>query len=183
MSIQMQCPGCQKKLRVADEHAGKNVRCPQCGTVQRVPEDGVLEAEASPSAEARDEPYASRKPQRETDGYDLSPAAKPAAADERREPCPACGEMILAHAVKCRYCGEIFDETLKRKEKRRKKGDDSDLTAAEWLVAVLCSGIGCIIGIVWMIQGKPKGTKMFGVSLLFVILWNVIRFAIVAAGK
>jgi hypothetical protein len=38
-------------------------------------------------------------------------------AEEDRKPCPACGEMIMATAVKCRYCGEVFDETLKRKEK------------------------------------------------------------------
>ena len=23
-----------------------------------------------------------------------------------------CGEMILTTAAKCRYCGEVFDETL-----------------------------------------------------------------------
>lgn len=37
MSIEFPCPGCQKTLRVADEHAGKQARCPHCQTVTPVP--------------------------------------------------------------------------------------------------------------------------------------------------
>jgi len=37
MAIEMQCPGCGQTLRVGDEHAGKQARCPQCGTITRVP--------------------------------------------------------------------------------------------------------------------------------------------------
>jgi hypothetical protein len=51
------------------------------------------------------------------------------------------------------------------------------------LLAILCSGIGCIMGVIWMIQGKPKGTKMFGVSLLFGVIWGGVRFAIESALK
>jgi hypothetical protein len=31
----------------------------------------------------------------------------------KRRPCPACGELIAPAAVKCRFCGEIFDASLK----------------------------------------------------------------------
>jgi hypothetical protein len=62
----------------------------------------------------------------------------------------------------------------------RSKRDDSTLGTTDWILAVICSGIGCIMGIIWMIQGKPKGAKMLGVSILFAILWNIVRFAIVA---
>jgi uncharacterized RDD family membrane protein YckC len=30
-----------------------------------------------------------------------------------------CGEMIMAGALKCRYCGEVFDEDLRRAGKHR----------------------------------------------------------------
>jgi hypothetical protein len=106
---------------------------------------------------------------------------------ETRKPCPMCGEMIVRDAAKCRYCGEIFDPELKKREKKKAKSskfsgsDDEDLTTGDWVVAVLCSGIGCIVGIVWMIQGKPKGAKMLGVSLLMQVVWTVIRIAIEAA--
>jgi hypothetical protein len=62
----------------------------------------------------------------------------------------------------------------------RSNRDDSSLSTTDWILAIICSGIGCIMGIIWMIQGKPKGAKMLGVSILFAILWNIVRFAIVA---
>lgn len=37
MPIEIVCAGCGQTLRVADEHAGKMARCPQCGTVAPVP--------------------------------------------------------------------------------------------------------------------------------------------------
>lgn len=60
---------------------------------------------------------------------------------------------------------------------RRRDYQDSNLTAGEWLVAILCSGIGCIIGIVWLISGNPKGGKMLGFSILFDIIKSAIYLA------
>ena len=87
-----------------------------------------------------------------------------------------CGEMIPIAAVQCRFCNEIFDPTLKAAQaKKQVATTDQDLSTGEWVLAVLCSGIGCICGIIWMIQGKPKGKKMFGVSFCFAILWSIVR--------
>jgi hypothetical protein len=46
------------------------------------------------------------------------------------------------------------------------------------ILAVLCSGIGCIVGIVWMIQGKPKGLKMVGLSIAMNIFWAIVNVAL-----
>lgn len=108
--------------------------------------------------------------------YDMPAAETP--AEPNRKPCPACGEMIVATASKCRFCGEILDaRALKVKGVRStaSSSTDDDMTTGDWVVAVLCSGIGCIAGIVWMIQGKPKGAKMVGVSILFALGWGAIR--------
>lgn len=61
--------------------------------------------------------------------------------------------------------------------------DDADLTPLDWVLAILCSGIGCIVGIVYMVQGKPKGTKMLVISLVFVVIWNVVNFGIQAVTR
>lgn len=42
MAIELICPGCAKKLRVGEEHAGKNARCPACGTVTPVTATAAL---------------------------------------------------------------------------------------------------------------------------------------------
>lgn len=59
--------------------------------------------------------------------------------------------------------------------------DDGSLSGGDWALIVLCSGIACIIGIVRLIQGKRNAGKMIGFSLLFVVIWNIIRFGILAA--
>jgi hypothetical protein len=101
-----------------------------------------------------------------------------------RRPCPACGEMIIMSALKCRFCGEAFDPGLKRKQRRGGGGfgDDDDLTSVDWLIAILCTGIGCIVGIVWLIQGKSKGGKMLGICLLVAFLKNAVILALSAIG-
>jgi len=49
MAIETKCPGCQRLLRVPDEHAGKQARCPACNTIYVVPggETASLETAAS----------------------------------------------------------------------------------------------------------------------------------------
>lgn len=44
-------------------------------------------------------------------------------AGERR-PCPLCGEMIMVAAVKCRFCGELFEPALQRKQRQQKSQEE-----------------------------------------------------------
>ena len=62
-----------------------------------------------------------------------------------------------------------------------KPTDSGDLTAIDWVIVVLCSGIGCIIGIIRLIQGKPSGGKMLGMSVLFIVIWTIVRIVLTAA--
>lgn len=38
------------------------------------------------------------------------------------KPCPACGEQIQDVAVKCRFCGEIFDPVIKKQRRAKSRG-------------------------------------------------------------
>jgi hypothetical protein len=84
--------------------------------------------------------------------------------------------MIIATAAKCRYCGEIFDPKLKKKAKARKRSndDDEEMTTSDYIACFLCSGIACLVGIVYLIQGKRKGLKIVGISLAMVVFWNIV---------
>jgi DNA-directed RNA polymerase subunit M/transcription elongation factor TFIIS len=179
----MTCPGCGAKLKAPDEAVGRKTTCPKCKTSLTVPEP-VYEAEAAPGPSP-------------VDMYGLDdPAPLPprssgesASGGEARRPCPMCGEMILASAAKCRYCGEVFDPKLKKAEaktkKKRRSSDASadDMSAGDWVVAILCSTIGCIAGIIWMIQGKPKGKKMFLVSFTVNVIFGILRYVLVEMAK
>ncbi len=51
MAIETQCSGCGQRLAVADEHAGKQARCPSCGQVYTVavhPPETPITAELDP---------------------------------------------------------------------------------------------------------------------------------------
>jgi predicted RNA-binding Zn-ribbon protein involved in translation (DUF1610 family) len=169
------CPGCGKEIQVPESMAGKRVKCPACSHIWQVPGGGV-DAEAVPELPA----LTSRFDDLMSDSYPLAtdranaggPAGQAdASAEAPRRPCPMCGEMIVQGAAKCRFCNAIFDETLKRaeKKKRRRGGgnpDDDHLSALDWVLCVIPLNIACIVGLVYMIMGKPKGIKMIGIAIV-----------------
>lgn len=185
MLIPVQCPFCEKKLKVPESSAGKRAKCPSCANIFKVPEIiTVMEAE---DVATNDAVGASAKDD-DNEDFSIDEERKPVSTEqpeESRRPCPMCGEMIVTTAAKCRYCGEIFDPTLKKSVKKKKKRQrsssssyDDDMSGADWLIALLCPGIGCIIGIVRMIQGNGSGGKMIGVSFASAAIGGVIRAVI-----
>lgn len=106
-------------------------------------------------------------------------AAAPGGA---RKPCPMCGEMIPVKAMKCSFCNEILDPKLKKHAARNANvaAGDEDLSGGEWVFAILCSGIACIVGIIWLIQGKPKAKKLLLIAIIADVVKAGIRFAIEA---
>jgi predicted RNA-binding Zn-ribbon protein involved in translation (DUF1610 family) len=180
MSISFECPQCGKKLKAPESAVGKSSACPGCGATVTCPEpiydaevvDPAMEPLAKPPGI---DPYFDVDAGKPYGLVDPGPAAAP---PESRRPCPMCGEMIVVGAAKCRYCGEVFDPALKKIKSKKSKhfsAQESDLSGGEIAIALLCLGIGCIAGIVWMIQGKPKGLKMFGLSFLMVVVWNILN--------
>ena len=91
MPLNITCPGCRANLRVREEYAGQQMKCPRCGgSVAVNPAEPVMV-----------------EPVQDVVAAGPSPAAPP--ADPTR-PCPACRRDILRSARKCRYCGTGLDE-------------------------------------------------------------------------
>ncbi len=177
MPIQVTCPSCKAMFKASDSAAGKKAKCPKCGGAIEIPA-------AVPAEEVFDaEPDTPR--QFDEDDFAVEPPhALPAETGDRR-PCPMCGEMIARDAVKCRYCGEVFDPVLRAQEQKKTKsasGDD-DLTPLEYFVAILCSNIGCIVSIVYAIQGKSKWKKMLLISICAQFIWAAIGAILQALGN
>jgi hypothetical protein len=99
MPTTVDCPACQRKLRLPDELAGKQVKCPTCGEVFQGDAAPPLPASATapppvPQARVVDESPAAPLPRNEGGGL---------------RPCPNCHEQIDVMATRCRFCGQSVD--------------------------------------------------------------------------
>ena len=182
MPITFYCPGCNKMLRAPEAAAGKSSQCPGCGDMVTCPEP-VYEAEVvlvnpgktagqkTPSRNPASSvpppinPYADLDDDKPYGLVSPSPAAE--ASAEPRRPCSACGEMILSTAVKCRYCGEVFDPLLKRarskkpkKSSSRSAGSDDGSGVRDLLIGFVSFAIG--FGATLMSFANPVGDDKGG---------------------
>jgi len=185
--INMSCPSCAKNLSAPDTAAGKKAKCPACGTTMVIP-TGVFDAEEigitslPPTAPGYDS----------VDGMPGAGTSQPSAAstmpgqEPARRPCPTCGELIIATAAKCRFCGAVFDARLVGSMTPRGQSYQGFGTPAEriqqihscfktwWICLAVGMGlcitcIGAIIGIPVLIAGV-----VFHMMLLYK-LWCVVQ--------
>ena len=82
MSIEILCPGCDRLLRVAAEHAGKQTRCPACDTVFTIP---LTESADDLVVQPTDNPFATS----------VAPALGEVAAGNDENRVPHRGSLVL----------------------------------------------------------------------------------------
>ena len=158
MSITVKCSDCGKGLKAPDALAGQKARCPDCGAVVAVPNP-------------LDEMNASGEQPEADDDADI-----PVDDVATRLPCPMCGELIAAAAIKCRFCGETLNSTIRDRERQANSTLlANQLTAADIAICALCSPIACVVGVIAIITGQPgRGLKMIGLSFVMPFLWGAI---------
>ena len=115
MPLVVDCPSCQRKLRVPDELLGQRVQCPTCSTTFEAAAPAVVPISAvAPPATAPAEQHVQLS-------LDDEPQAVPAPVPPARrdhgpgdlEPfqCPRCDNSISPTAVRCRYCGAYLGKS------------------------------------------------------------------------
>lgn len=102
MAIEFNCVQCQKLLRTGDDTAGKQAKCPECGTVMTIPAAPAagMDLPPSPLPSAGGDPFGSASPFAGGGSGQASfvpPfAAKPASAAAARAAGPAIALIVTA---------------------------------------------------------------------------------------
>ncbi len=177
MPISVKCSDCGKSLKAPDALAGKKAKCPDCGATVPIPKETLDAEEISdePATKPLSKSKVKSKPADEEyesdfDGDEDEQADEPADQSTKRKPCPMCGEMIVASAAKCRFCGETLDPELRKRgtsrSGRRSKDSPDDLKAvAKYQKGILL----CILAemLFFGLQiGAPQQLRPF-ISLVF----------------
>ncbi|TXT17124.1 MAG: hypothetical protein FD138_4629, partial [Planctomycetota bacterium] len=102
--------------------------------------------------------------------YEESDADAEASEDGRRA-CPMCGEMIIATAAKCRFCGEVLDPEIRKRggpsSGRRGKGEAQDVRAiAKHQKGILVCILVQFIVLGAQIAAPPQVRPLFGLAFL-----------------
>jgi len=100
MPTTVDCPACQRKLRLPDELAGRQVKCPTCGE--------VFQGNSAPPLPAS---QVAPPPVPQPRVVDQSPP-QPAPANHSlggMQSCPFCHERVDTNATRCRFCGQALD--------------------------------------------------------------------------
>ncbi len=171
MPITLNC-SCGKTLRVADEHAGKRVKCPVCNAViappAPEPQFEVVE-EPPPRAVATARPKA--KPHDEDDedvGYNMETAAK--------KPDPPRAKPQFR-----KRADEDDEDDDEHPRRRRLLRAQAGATAGKRIAYILGGGVGLAFGIglaVWAYGGNGRGSTrlmIFGICIGIVGLVSLFQ--------
>jgi S1-C subfamily serine protease len=171
--------GCGAKLKITPELASAGaVKCPKCGSIV------ALSGASDSSPRVPNHAASAYDPGAAVHAIDSSSAGSPSdfgygSRDDRSgaggptKPCPYCSELILASAVKCRYCGEFLEgqKPAARRQPRADKGDEPN--PAEYFVAIVLAPLGLIIGCFWLARRLPKAKRMLQASALSAVIVGV----------
>jgi hypothetical protein len=206
MPTSVKCRNCNTPLPAPDSEPGGHVTCRACGWRVPVPE-------APKAAEVRDDsrPQQEAKATEDPDLLDGSlliaevvtpqasePSATDAdragqaadssdgkASDVARRPCPMCGELIVATAAKCRFCGAFFDEQLRRESRRAGGRNDLRTIAARQKAIMICIlvdilSVAAVIALPRELKILPAATLVIAgiASVVYVFLLSMSLYSV-----
>ena len=172
MPIEISCNNCQAILRVADEHAGKSARCPQCSTVIPIPLT-PLESPPNETSSSNESGYWNEKTQDVPGGSNPYATPKPTPNPYANPTAmgglglqPHRGPLILTLGITSLVCFCLFfaaipaiimaNEDLRKMDNGIMNADGRSITTAGkviGIVALILNGLGFLIQVLFGLLG------------------------------
>jgi hypothetical protein len=154
MAIELNCPSCQTRMRVADTAAGKKARCPQCQAICEIPPAEPSEpAPLSPLSESPLSPLAPLSSSFPSSPFDppakSEPETKPNPFSDASSPFGGTGQTALNPYASPAYDGGLSNTPLTTEQLRMKL-----LGPAIGIVigAVFCLGYAAFTSVVFVLS-------------------------------
>jgi predicted RNA-binding Zn-ribbon protein involved in translation (DUF1610 family) len=172
MTITVTCESCGKTLRAKDSAAGKQAKCPDCGEPIEIPLPQKVDEEADhygfddggfDDGGYEDAGYGAEPAD---DGWDSGGSGQRSVGTRS---CPACAETIKSVAVKCRFCGEVFDSTILRRQRKSSSKGRALATPGSRLAAILLDGVIPIPLVITIVAGamlSDGNQEAIGIALI-----------------
>jgi hypothetical protein len=167
------CRSCGRKLRVADDLLGRQVKCPTCGE--------EFAADDRPAATPSDRLDQQASEPVRGPGYEMLDA-------EPDKVCPACRRSVPGRALRCPYCAEpLADDVPWAGQRRDAEPDRSGLILTLGIVSLFVPVIGPILGIcAWVMavrdmermrrgQMDPRGMSSTQTGMICGIIGTVLQ--------
>jgi rubredoxin len=147
-AITVNCPECDKPLKVPAAARGKKVRCKSCEHVFEIPGGPAREAIKPAAKPAKPDKTAKpAKPAKPVDDEDDDGDGKPYGVTtlDLASRCPTCANEIEEGAKVCLHCG--YDTVTRTYHRSRKTYDTTGFDIFLWLLP----GILCVITVLGLI--------------------------------
>jgi len=163
MAIEFRCPNCQKLLRTGDDTAGRQAKCPQCGTITTIPAAGVGPGGSPPppSPPPASTPFGSAGPQTPRPAGPVNPYQSPqpfTPLDQNRTPGAITPSLL--------DLGDVFRRTWSIFKK-----EWGLCLAAVVVVFVIRTVFSYAVGYVFGILGARSHNE--AIQIMFLIVDNV----------
>ena len=179
MTMRIECPECRRHLQLPEDLAGREVKCPGCGTVW-VTDASLALAVCSVEDDQPQDAIQPAQPRRSEEPVAPAPSGPGV-------PCPHCGALLAPEAVLCIDCG--FNRktgkqlrTVTERFERHWDGGDFPCWGRLVLCGILLAACAAPI-LIDLTEQAPTDFDLTALGIFLLVIWGLILLPLIGTFK